>query len=134
MSVKVEKTENKNEVKLEITVEAAKFEDAMIEEIVALVRKYDAVKHVYFMTANDECIKDIKKIAPDIKCCLGWSGKETGAEHVDRAIACGADKIQFFKPHYDQESIDRAHANGIICNIFNIGLQIHIGLNDRNTI
>ena len=33
MNSKVEKTENKNEVKLEITVESSKFDDAMKEYI-----------------------------------------------------------------------------------------------------
>ena len=95
-----------------------KFKDLMYDKIIGLIRKYNCEKHVNFMTANEACIKDIKEIAPDIPCCLGWDGKETGMEHVDRAIACGADKIQFFKPHYDKAAIDKAHANGIICNMF----------------
>ena len=70
------------------------------------------------MTSNDDAIRDLAKIAPDLPCCLGWNGKESGEEHVDRAIACGAYKLQFFKPHYSKEAIDKAHANGIICNMF----------------
>jgi glycerophosphoryl diester phosphodiesterase len=37
---------------------------------------------------------------------------------VDRAIALGAYKVQLFKPYFNQESIDKAHAHGILCNVF----------------
>lgn len=37
---------------------------------------------------------------------------------VERAIKYGAGKIQLFKPYFDQEMIDKAHKNGIICNVF----------------
>ena len=32
--------------------------------------------------------------------------------------AIGADKVQLFKPHFDQAMIDKAHEHGIICNVF----------------
>ena len=37
---------------------------------------------------------------------------------VDRAIALGAYKVQLFKPYFNQASIDKAHAHGILCNVF----------------
>ena len=37
---------------------------------------------------------------------------------MDRAIALGAQKVQFFKPYVSQEMIDLAHQHGIICNMF----------------
>ena len=37
---------------------------------------------------------------------------------VDRAIELGCKKVQFFKPRFDKAMIDKAHAHGIICNIF----------------
>ena len=37
---------------------------------------------------------------------------------VDRAIALGAYKVQLYKPYFNKESIDKAHKNGIICNLF----------------
>jgi phosphoenolpyruvate-protein kinase (PTS system EI component) len=37
---------------------------------------------------------------------------------VDRAISLGCHKVQLFKPHFNQEMIDKAHAHGITCNIF----------------
>jgi glycerophosphoryl diester phosphodiesterase len=39
-------------------------------------------------------------------------------EIVERAIELGCEKVQLFKPYFNKEMIDKAHANGIICNIF----------------
>ena len=36
----------------------------------------------------------------------------------ERAIKLGAKKIQLFKPYFNQETVDKAHENGIICNVF----------------
>ena len=94
------------------------FEDHMMEEIVALIRKYDCVKHVYFMTTNDKIIKEVMCYAPDICVCVGWDGNEEPLSIVERAIALGAQKVQLFKPYFNQESVDLAHEHGIICNVF----------------
>ncbi|MBO5879872.1 MAG: hypothetical protein J6Q68_04915 [Clostridia bacterium] len=96
----------------------ANFSDRMIEEIVGLIRKYDCEKHVYFMTTSDEIIKAVMEYAPDICVCVGWDGNKEPMSIVDRAIALGAQKVQLFKPYFNQESIDKAHRNGIICNVF----------------
>lgn len=96
----------------------ANFEDPMIEEIVALIRKYDCEKHIYFMTSSDENIRRVMEYAPDLKVCVGWDGNKDPMSIVDRAIALGAYKVQLFKPYFNQESIDKAHANGILCNVF----------------
>ncbi|MBQ1262886.1 MAG: hypothetical protein IIX89_01190, partial [Oscillospiraceae bacterium] len=37
---------------------------------------------------------------------------------VDRAIELGCKKVQLFKPYFNQEMIDKAHENGIRCNVF----------------
>ena len=89
-----------------------------LEEIVALIRKYDCEKHVYFMTSNDEMIKKAQAYAPDIKCCVGWDGNPDPLSMVYRAIALGAYKSQLFKPYFNQETVDLAHQNGILCNVF----------------
>jgi len=95
-----------------------KFENSMLEEIVALIRKYDCEKHVYFMTVNDAMIKRVMEYAPDLKVCVGWDGNKDPMSIVDRAIALGAYKVQLFKPYFNQESINKAHAHGIRCNVF----------------
>ncbi len=94
------------------------FEDPMMEQIVSLIRKYDCERHVYFMTTNDRIIAQAMQYAPDIGLCVGWDGNKDPMSIVDRAIALGAKKVQLFKPYFNQESVDRAHAHGIRCNVF----------------
>lgn len=93
-------------------------DDLMIEEIVALIRKYDCEKHIYFMTTSDEVIKKVQNYAPELRICVGWDGNKDPMSMVDRAIELGAYKIQLFKPYFNQETVDKAHANGILCNVF----------------
>ena len=95
-----------------------KRERDMLPEIVALIRKYDCERHVYFMTTNDEAIKRAMEYAPDIPCCVGWDGNRDPMSIVDRAIALGAYKVQLFKPYFNEESVKKAHAHGILCNVF----------------
>ena len=95
-----------------------RMENDMLCEIVALIRKYDCVKHVYFMTANDDMIRKAQAYAPEIPCCVGWDGNEDKMSMVERAIALGAPKIQLFKPHFNAETVKYAHENGILCNVF----------------
>lgn len=90
--------------------------DAM-KKMVALIRKYDCENQVYFMITHDGVIKQFKEYAPDIAMCVGHvNDRPYGI--VDRAIELGAQKVQLFKPYFNQEMIDKAHANGIICNVF----------------
>lgn len=96
----------------------ADFKDPMIEEIVSLIKKYDAEKHIYFMTTNDKIIKKVMEYAPEIKCCVGWDGNQDPLSMIERAINLKASKIQLFKPYFNQETVDKAHENGIICNVF----------------
>ena len=91
---------------------------SMLEEIVGLIRKYDAQNHVYLMTTNDQRIREVMEYAPDIPCCVGWDGNKEPMSMVDRAIALGCKKVQLFKPYFNQEMIDKAHRNGIKCNVF----------------
>ena len=97
----------------------AQFDNLMIEEIVSLIRKYGAEKHVYFMTHNDNAIKQLQSYAPDIKVCVGFDGnKEDPMSIVDRAISLNAYKFQLFKPYFNKETVKKAHEHGILCNVF----------------
>jgi len=88
-----------------------------MEKIVALVRQYDCAKHCYFMLEPDIHIKQFKAYAPDIPVCVGhWEPRKW--EIVDRAIEMGAEKVQLFRPYFDKEMVDKAHAHGIRCNVF----------------
>lgn len=94
------------------------FPDPMIEQVVALIRKYDVQEHAYFMTTNDKIIRQVMEYAPDIRCCVGWDGNKDPMSMVDRAIELGAYKVQLFKPYFNEETVKKAHAHGIYCNVF----------------
>jgi glycerophosphoryl diester phosphodiesterase len=94
------------------------YNEEYLKKIVALVRKYDCEKHVYFMLEHDHIIKKFKEeFAPDIAVCVGHDFNRPYAI-VDRAIELHADKVQLFKPYFTQEMIDKAKEHGIICNVF----------------
>lgn len=90
--------------------------DWKIEEIVGLIRQYHCEKHMYFMTNSKDAIRKVKAYAPEIKCCMGAG--ENGWTIVDDALEVGADKVQLFRPYFNQEMIDKAHAHGLKCNAF----------------
>ena len=69
------------------------------------------------MLETDIQIKQFKAYAPDIAVCVGHLSARPW-EIVDRAIGLGCEKVQLYKPYFNQEMIDKAHANGIICNVF----------------
>ena len=94
----------------------ARMEDDKLEEIVALVRKYDCAKHVYFTTLNDEVLKKCKAYAPDIAVCVAAGKQEL--QIVDRAIEIGAEKVQLVKRLYNADMVKKAHEHGIRCNFF----------------
>jgi len=94
-----------------------------LREIIRLVRKYDCEKYVYFMNGKLEILKQLQKLAPDIARCSGAGDPST--DLVDKALASGAKKIQLFRPHfklhspgYLEDTIRRAHENGLAVNYF----------------
>ena len=86
------------------------------EKILALIDKYDCRKYVYFMSVNRSVLKMAQELAPDIARCVGYS--EETADMVSTALEFDCKKIQLYKPYFDQAMIDRAHENGIRCNVF----------------
>jgi glycerophosphoryl diester phosphodiesterase len=89
--------------------------DWKIKEIAELVRQYDCEEYVYFM-GSMEGIKAMKAYAPEMRCCM--SAAPDHWKIVERAIEAGAEKVQLYKPDFNQEMIDKAHAHGIKCNVF----------------
>ena len=93
-----------------------------LRKIIDLIDRYDCRKHVYFMTGNDNLLRLCKRLAPDIARCCGEHERVIRREEppciVDRAIAHGCQKVQLFKPFFTKEDIDKAHANGVRCNVF----------------
>ena len=87
-----------------------------LEKVVKLIEKYDCEKYVYFMTGEDELLERLQREYPHIlRCCGGGKGRW---QIVERAVKFGCTKLQFVKGYFNQEMVDRAHENGIICNVF----------------
>ena len=89
--------------------------DRMIEQIAALIEKYDCVRHVYFMSSNTNALLEMRERLPQASYC---HGSEQGHEYmIEMAIKHRFEKVQFvsWKP-MDQSMIDRCHAHGILCN------------------
>lgn len=94
-----------------------KYPEEIMKKIVGLIKKYDCEKYVYFMLETDMQIKQFKEYAPQIPVCVGHL-EERAWEIVDRAIEYNCEKVQLFKPYYNREMIEKAHKNGIKCNVF----------------
>ena len=101
---------------MNIHLKPESFTKEELDKIVALIHKYDCEKYVYFMSGKDRVLEMLEREYPSIsRCCGGGDGKW---EIVDRAIKYGCKKLQFVKGAFNKDMIDRAHANGIICNVF----------------
>ena len=87
-----------------------------LDKVVALIRKYDCEKYVYFMSGDDALLERLQREYPDIpRCCGGGKAKW---QIVERAIKYSCKKLQLFKGYFNEEMIQKAHANGILCNVF----------------
>ena len=93
------------------------WKEADIKKVLALIDAYDAKNHVYFMTENTVLQSQLAKLAPEIPRCMGHDGRAPD-KIVERAIEHGCTMVQLFKPHFTQETVDKAHAAGLRCNVF----------------
>lgn len=93
------------------------YPEDIMKKIVGLVKKYECEKYVYFMLETDMQIKQFKNYAPQISVCVGHL-EDRPWEIVNRAIELDCQKVQLYKPYFNQEIIDKAHQHGIICNVF----------------
>jgi len=81
-----------------------------------LATKYGLLHHIYF-AGEQEVLAWAVKIAPEVvRCCLAVP--EDGARMVDCAMEYGCSRVQFWNPNFSPSDIERAHANGIVCNLF----------------
>ena len=68
------------------------------------------------MSGNDTVLKQLRAMAPHLQLCCG--GGLAPEQIVERAIDIGCEKVQLVKGHFDQAMIDKAHENGIRCNVY----------------
>lgn len=99
------------------TIGDAAWDEANLRKVIDLIDVYDAKKHVYFMTSSGALQDQLRRLAPEIPRCMGHSSREPN-RIVERALAHGCQMVQLFKPHFDQATVDRAHAAGLRCNVF----------------
>ncbi len=83
--------------------------------LVKLLRKYDCHEHVYIM-ASSQVQKVALDMAPEIPRCM--SAGEGLWDIVERAVECKCQKVQLYMEGINQELIDKAHRNNILCNYF----------------
>jgi len=93
------------------------YPEDIMKKIVDLIKKYDCEKYVYFMLETDIQIKQFKEYAPEIAVCVGHLEARPW-DIVDRAIEQKCEKVQLYKPYFNREMIEKAHKNGIVCNVF----------------
>ncbi len=91
------------------------YPDWQMEMVLELLYKYDMAAHTYFMGC-DAVMECALRHAPEIARCMGAFPNPW--QQVERALKYKCSKIQLFGPYYNQEMIDKAKANGIICNLF----------------
>ena len=87
-----------------------------LKKIIKLIDIYDCEKYVYFMSGNDEVLKQLGTLAPHLKRCVGAGAQKDFI--VERAIELGCEMVQFFKEYITPEKVELAHKHGIICNYF----------------
>ncbi len=92
------------------------YDEDTLRRIVRLIEKYDCVQYCYFMSGNDHLLRQSRQLAPHIQRCVG--GGNEPWRIVDRAIEMNCEKVQLFKPYFDQAMIDKAKAHGIRLNVF----------------
>lgn len=92
------------------------YDEALLDKIIKLIEKYDCVQYCYIMSGNDHLLRQVGEKYPHILRCVG--GGNEPWRIVDRAIEMNCEKVQLFKPRFDQAMIDKAKANGIGLNVF----------------
>ncbi len=99
-----------------LSYDGAPYPEKHMKRIVELLRRYGAEQHAYFMLETDEQILQFKAYAPDIPICVGALPPRWNI--VERAIRFGCEKVQLFKPYFNEEMIRQVHEHGIRCNVF----------------
>lgn len=103
-------------VHIKDTDDISPLDEEHLKRIIRLIDKYDARRYVYFMSANDSVLKQLQHLAPDIALCVGENSRHF--EIVNRAIELGIDRVQLFKPYFNEEMILKAKQHGVKLNVF----------------
>ena len=85
------------------------FEEEKIRKVVSLLRQYEAEKYVYFASDRAEVLKQVKGVMSNARLCLAGT--------VEEAVRLGAKKVQFSLETVSNELIQKAHEQGLRCNL-----------------
>lgn len=70
-----------------------------------------------YLAGDRDVLACARRIAPDLaRCCL--EGAANGATMLDCALEYGCARVQFWNPNFTPADIARAHASGMVCNLF----------------
>ncbi|MCQ2428622.1 MAG: hypothetical protein MJ137_09565 [Clostridia bacterium] len=94
------------------------YDPALLKKMLSLIESYGVTDRCYLMSGNDAFQRQVGRVAPHIRRCQGAGPDPLKGQIVERAIENGCYKLQLFKPWINRDMIDKAHANGILCNVF----------------
>jgi uncharacterized protein (UPF0264 family) len=75
----------------------------------SLLKQYECEKYVYFTSDKAEVLEQVKAVMPNARLCF--------AGDIETAVQIGAKKVQFSKENVTVDLIEKAHAQGLICNL-----------------
>ncbi len=83
----------------------------VLAPLVALIKKYDCEKYVYFTSDDEEILKKLATDYPSFARCYN-------GDDLSKAEKFGCKKIEFNAKYITKEKIQKAHEKGFICNLF----------------
>lgn len=90
---------------------------SVIKELRRLIHYYDILDNVYF-SASGEILEMCRQLAPEIpRCCVDTEGS-LDFTAIDFAIKCACNRVQFYKPNFNQKMVDYAHEYGINVGVY----------------
>lgn len=84
----------------------------VIRSLRRLLYQNNAMDYAYF-SASGRTLELCRSLAPDIPRCAIDTVDDSGLSVIDCAVKYACSRVQFYKPHFDQVMIDRAHSYGI---------------------
>ena len=90
-------------------VELSEFDEEKMKKVASLLKQYESEKYAYFASEKAEVLEQVKSVMPNARLCL------TG--DISEALRIGAKKVQFTKQNVTAELIQKAHEQGLVCNL-----------------